>query len=240
MRLQFELNLEDWHVPEHLLAGMRDAHEEFGEESGKRIEFHDPAEFVRSGWVALVVKWNRFRGRPVLASYEVGVNESLFGRIEAGDYEQLEMAFNDAHPLFETLDAVPTAAVHAAGVHEREAAEGLQLVQVDVRARRTSPLPDWDEGLSLEGEALDDRGYGGPGYGRFAALVLLPARWPRGHPAAQGWRLSDMSVRCASCVPIMKSSPGFPVPGTGATDRRPGIGFGEMIPTRVPETFSRR
>ena len=170
VRLCFELNLEDWHVPEHLLAGMRDAHEEFEKESGEQIEFHGPAQFVRSGWVALVVKWNRFRGRPVLANYEVGVNESLFGRIEASDYEGLELAFNDAHPLFGTLDEVPTGPVHAVGGHGREAGEGSQLVRVDV-LRLKSPLPDWDEELILEGDALDYAGFGGPEYGRFAALV---------------------------------------------------------------------
>ena len=174
VRLRFGLNLEDWHVPERLLAGMRHAHEEFKEESGEQLEFRDPAEFVRSGWVALVVKWSRFRGRPVLASYEVGVNESLFGRIEASDYEGLELAFNDMHPLFEILHAVPTAAVHAAGGREREAEERSQLVRADVHARLKSPVPNWDEGLSLEGEALDCRGYGGPDYGRFVALVSCP------------------------------------------------------------------
>lgn len=41
-----------------------------------------PADFLlRSGWIEIAVTWSRPDAKPVLASYEVGINESLVGRI---------------------------------------------------------------------------------------------------------------------------------------------------------------
>ena len=54
---------------------------------------------VRSGCVELAVTWARLYEEPVLASYEVGVNDSLAGRIVwTGSFETgVNLEFNWAH-----------------------------------------------------------------------------------------------------------------------------------------------
>lgn len=83
VRLRFDLNLEDWTVPARLWEKMKRPNLEphLVDEYGKWIETHDPAMSVRSGWVELAITWKRLYEQPVLASFGVGVNDSLVGSI---------------------------------------------------------------------------------------------------------------------------------------------------------------
>ena len=101
VRLRFELNLEGWVVPrplhEKLLSEYYDEHEmEVDVDSTVGALAHQ----ATSGWVELEAE---LKGeQPVLASYEVGVNEARVGRVHAQHQAGLVLEFNPAHPLLET------------------------------------------------------------------------------------------------------------------------------------------
>lgn len=188
IRLRFELNLEDWTVPARLWARVKrpDIEPELADEYEEWIEAHDPAVSVRSGWVELTVAWPRLYEEPVLASYEVGVNDLLAGRIVwTGSLETgVNLEFNWAHPLFDPLrrhplsESRPTPS-HTAASHAREAldpsSDEWQLHSVGVYG--LTRLPDWGEplGFNVEDLATDrEHGISSPGSAnlpRFRALV---------------------------------------------------------------------
>jgi hypothetical protein len=136
--------------------------------------------------VELTVTWARLNEEPVLASYEVGVNDSLAGRIVWTDSlaSGANLEFNWAHPLFDPLrrhqssDSQP-APSHAAASHAREtldpSSHEWQLHRVELYG--LTRLPDWDELLGFNVEDLaTDREHGiespgSPNLPRFRALV---------------------------------------------------------------------
>ena len=163
IRLRFELNLEDWTVPARLWEKIQNEPiaPELAEEYGEWLETHDPATSVRSGWVQLSVArarpgaWTWRREEPVLASYEIGVNDSLAGRIvrtEAG----VNLEFNWAHPLFDPLRRLPSSESRP----EPSGATSLVRETPDRNTARPalrrvgvsgpSPLPDWHEPLDFD------------------------------------------------------------------------------------------
>ena len=138
------------------------------------------------GWVELAVTWARLYAEPVLASYEVGVNDSLAGRIVWTDSvaSGANLEFNWAHPLFDPLRRHQSsqsrpAPSHAAASHAREtldpSSDEWQVHRVELYG--LTRLPDWDELLSFNVEDLaTDREHGieSPGslnLPRFRALV---------------------------------------------------------------------
>ena len=166
VRLRFECNLENWEVPEPLVEKMA-RHE--GLEPGSADDFaawvHSQvtAESVRSGWVELAVQWNPWpEDEPVLASYEVGVNEALFGRVaRVGDSDtDFNLEFDWMHPLFDSLRPVrsPAGDGDEAAVQVRDAPEpGTDAWRLHrARVRGATPLPDWDRPLALRDDHLDD------------------------------------------------------------------------------------
>lgn len=180
IRLRFELNLDDWTVPTRLWEKIKNEpiEPELAEEYGEWIETHDPARSVRTGWVQLSVTWVRQSEQPVLHSYEVGVNDSLAGRIlwtEAG----VNLEFNWAHPLFDPLRRYPSSESRPAPsgttgrvdeTRDRSTA-GPALRRVGVYG--SSPLPDWDAPLGFDIEDLQ-LGIASPALAnlpRFGALV---------------------------------------------------------------------
>ncbi len=188
IRLRFELNLEDWTVPARLWAKMKrpDIEPEHADAYEEWIETHNPSMFVRSGWVELTVAWERLDEEPVLASYEVGVNDSLAGRIVWTDSLEtgVHLEFNWAHPLFDPLRRHPPsesrpAPSHAAASHARETldpnGDEWHLHRVEVYG--LTRLPDWDEPLGFNVEDLaNDREHdisspASPNLPRFRALV---------------------------------------------------------------------
>ena len=188
IRLRFELNLEEWTVPARLWAKMKrpDIEPEHADAYEEWIETHDPSVFVRSGWVELTVTWARLYEKPVLASYEVGVNDLLAGRIVWTDSLEtgVNLDFNWAHPLFDPLrrhtpsESRP-APSHTAASHARETldpnSDEWHLHRVEVYG--LTRLPDWGEplGFNVEDLATDcERGISSPGsrnLPRFRALV---------------------------------------------------------------------
>ena len=157
VRLRVELGLDGWKVPAPVLERMR-RWDDFADEW---VEADDPARVTRSAWVTLSVEWNGWKEKPVLASYELGVNESPFGRINSTrDFGgKVEVTFNRAHPLLDPFAGHAPAGSDAGAGQVREAADpGAEWSQSVGVPGQTTPLPDWDELLPLDLEALPDTG----------------------------------------------------------------------------------
>ena len=162
IRLRFELNIEDWTVPVRLWEKIKNEpiEPELAEEYGEWIETHDPARSVRSGWVQLsVARAQQWPAEPVLSSYEVGVNDSLAGRIvrtEAG----VHLEFNWGHPLFDPLrryssgKSRPASSGVVSLVRETPDRSTAGPVLYRVGVYGSPPLPDWDAPLGLDIEDL--------------------------------------------------------------------------------------
>ena len=158
VRLRFELNLEDWRIPQAL-----DEKIETFEGDADWSLF--AAERPSSGWIELHVKLKD--QQPVLVSYELGVNDVLVGRLLARQPTGVSLEFNPAHPILER-SLRPTIGV-APWVNRERAAESAQTDPRTDRAREAtgpnsgdwkqspmevfglfSPLPHWNEILLLD------------------------------------------------------------------------------------------
>ena len=181
VRLRFELNLEDWRVPEPLMQAVQGAlntgDPDGDEENRQRFDQHNPANTTRNGWVAFTAGWDRSSGTPALASYEVGVNGRLVGRIETDDYNDVKLAFNWRHPLFEPLVGAQPTAAQSAGRRVGETVDPdddeWQLVRATLGL--PTPVPDWETILDLDVDFRDDLDLegdiGGPRRSLFEAFV---------------------------------------------------------------------
>ena len=168
MRLRFELNLEEWRVPDTLRDKIDSPIEIEGIGDAGLAEL---SETVKTGWVELKV--DRRYGQPKLVSYEVGVNGTLVGRFHAADRAGVVLEFDPAHPLLNdafrpprpfvpTLDAPKsdTSAAHQGSNAERvreaagSTADDLQPRRVAVH-ELTTPLPYWQELLCLNERELE-------------------------------------------------------------------------------------
>ena len=156
VRLRFDLNLMDWETPTALVTMLR------SEYADTDFEVTELEAQVTSGWVELQAE---LRGdRPLVASYEVGVNETLVGRIRARHQESVILEFNPVHPLLvgghsgdisgdrdHSVDAVQRqATVRRMREVPGSKADSWQLSYADVFGL-TSALPHWGEVLSLIG-----------------------------------------------------------------------------------------
>ena len=168
VRLRFELNLEEWRVPDTLRDKIDSPIEIEGIGDAGLAEL---SETVKTGWVELKV--DRRYGQPKLVSYEVGVNGTLVGRFHAADRAGVVLEFDPAHPLLNdafrpprpfvpTLDAPKsdTSAAHQGSNAERvreaagSTADDLQPRRVAVH-ELTTPLPYWQELLCLNERELE-------------------------------------------------------------------------------------
>ena len=169
VRLRFELNLAGWQPSEWLLKNSKHVKEE---EDSERIESLDPVSSAESAWVALAVKWSRFDEKPVLASYEVGVNGSLFGRIQTDNFFDISLGLNPSHALIESVSqAEPEEAYGVREPHGVTVSTTNQpgLLDVAVHGGLKSPLPDWEEPLDLD--TSDLRWITAPGRAGFQTLA---------------------------------------------------------------------
>ena len=173
VRLRFELNLEGWVVPrplhEKLLSEYYDEHEmEVDVDSTVGALAHQ----ATSGWVELEAE---LKGeQPVLASYEVGVNEARVGRVHAHHQVGLALELNPAHPLLESALRPPPpdprppgpldengivvavkSDTHADRVWEAAGStiDSGQISRMAVRGL-ASPLPHWGELLFFDDRKL--------------------------------------------------------------------------------------
>ena len=161
IRLRFELNLQGWCVPRALDEKIVSWFDETASGSANDWLFPDSSAQARCGWVELKVASRR--DRPALASYEVGVDGAVVGRLHATDRAGIALEFNPAHPLLAgafrpprtfvaTLDRLEreTSPVYRDANAEplREAAASqikrLQRHRVAVYDL-TTPLPYWQE-----------------------------------------------------------------------------------------------
>ena len=166
VRLRFELGLQNWQVPSPLVERMvhhDEVEPELADEFGAWVHSQAKAESVRSGWLELVIGWDRFPARPVLVRYDVGVNEALFGRIApTGSFEdRWNLEFNWAHPLFDPLRPIPLEADQAPAAQVSETPDpktsGWRLHRATAYA--PTKLPVWERPLSLNFSTIyDDAG----------------------------------------------------------------------------------
>ena len=97
---------------------------------------------VDSGWVTFTVAWNKASERPEVASYEVGADGSLFGRLQ-DDGDGIVLNINPAHPLLHAEAGPPDPFARGGRPDE-------QVLHTVNCAGLTSPLPNWDEDLVLK------------------------------------------------------------------------------------------
>lgn len=165
IRLRFELNLEGWRVPEHLLeqaeALVSNRHDpDWRDWVRKRGE--DISKRTTSGWVELVVKQSGgLLPGPVIASYAVGVNDAAVGCIRARPRPGVrsDIEFNAEHPLLALgaadFELEPRPAPARAG-RVRETADPQGDHWTRRRASVLSPTPpDWNELLDPAGADLN-------------------------------------------------------------------------------------
>ena len=143
VRLRVDLSLEGWQVPAPVREKMRHS----GEFADEWPEEDDPARLIRSGWVTLAVAWNGWKEKPMLASYQIGVNESPIGRIvQSPDLrEEVNLEFNRGHPLFDRHGRGASASSSAGTGQVREAADPGAERSLDGSiplSGQTTPLPD--------------------------------------------------------------------------------------------------
>ena len=114
------------------------------------VEFMEPEAadpdsiypLVDSGWVMFTVAWNKASERPEVASYEVGADGSLFGRLQ-DDGDGIVLNINPAHPLLHAEAGPPDPFARGGRPDE-------QVLHTVNCAGLTSPLPNWDEDLVLK------------------------------------------------------------------------------------------
>lgn len=101
VRLRFELNLEGWEVPDVLRDTLVAQYFLYDFE----LSPDDVALEAKSGWVELRIALSS--ERPILASYEVGVNEAFVGRLHAREQADVVLEFDPSHPLLEQVKRNP-------------------------------------------------------------------------------------------------------------------------------------
>ena len=160
IRLRFELNLQEWRVPEPVWDAMiKQAHDPFAMDEPEWQEWLEPLnppQNLRSCWVTLEINASGMASTPVLASYEVGVNDVLIGRIRASDFGAPRLALNWSHSLFGTFrpdvqDRSPATANRVAESSNQQTGT-WQLLTAPLSSGQQTSLPDWNAVLSLSSE----------------------------------------------------------------------------------------
>ena len=182
VRLRFDLNLEDWRIPQGLdekLASPLDPRG--GNADGSMFQ---GSERPSSGWIELQAKLTDDE-QPVLSSYELGVNDACVGRLLPRQPTGVSLEFDPTHPLLERSlrpppsedwnlpkrsAEAPKTNKRANRVREATAADGggRKESRMEVLGLFT-PLPHWNE-IPL----LDDHGQsadGGYDLDEFTAVV---------------------------------------------------------------------
>lgn len=171
VRLRFELDLEDWSIPQGLDEKLASPLDAMGGNADSSV--FQGSERPGSGWIELQAKLGDDE-QPALSSYELGVNGARVGRLHARQPTGVSLEFSRTHPMLErTLGPRPVASWVDP---ERAAKPALTDTRAD-RAREAtgtegggwnesrmevlglfSPLPHWNEILFLDdhGRSNDD------------------------------------------------------------------------------------
>ena len=182
VRLRFDLNLEDWRIPQGLDEKLESPLDAMGGNADWSL-FHG-SERPSSGWIELQAKLTDDE-QPVLSSYELGVNDARVGRLLPRQPTGVSLEFDPTHPLLKrslqprrVVDSnipkgsadVPKTGRRANRVREATGADGggWKKSRMEVLGLFT-PLPHWNE-IPL----LDDHGQsaaGGYDLDEFMAMV---------------------------------------------------------------------
>ena len=167
VRLRFDLNLEDWRIPQ----GLDEKMETF-EGNADWSVFHG-SERPGSGWIELQAKLTDDE-QPVLWSYELGVHDARVGRLLPRQPTGVSLEFDPTHPMLErNLRPRPV----ARSVNPERAARSAPTDTRAVRLREAtgadgggwkhscmevlglfSPLPHWNEILLLHDHGQSEAG----------------------------------------------------------------------------------
>ena len=182
VRLRFELNLEDWRIPQGLDEKIESPLGVMGGNADWSL-FHG-FERPSSGWIELQARLTDDQ-QPVLSSYELGVNDARVGRLLRRQPTGVSLEFDPAHPLlerslrprrvvdcniFEGTTEVPEADRRASRVRESTGADGggWKESRMEVLGLFT-PLPHWNEIPLLDDHGQSDAG--GYDLDEFTAMV---------------------------------------------------------------------
>lgn len=154
IRLRFELDLQDWKVPEPVWTAMNErAHDPYDTVYRAWLDDNDPANAVRSGWVTLAISQTSAVGQPAITNYEVGINDVLVGRTFTSDPGRPALALNRNHPLLDRFDLDATWSPHVVAGHVAESADSQpadwQLLTAPMAGGRQTLLPNWDSTIRL-------------------------------------------------------------------------------------------
>ena len=169
VRLRFELNLEDWRIPQGLNEKLETPLSAMGGNADWSL-FHG-SERPSSGWIELQARLTDDE-QPVLSSYELRVNDARVGRLLPRHPTGVSLEFDPTHPMLErSLRPRPV----APWVNLEQTTESAQTDTRADRAREApgangggwkqasmevlglfTPLPHWNEILFLDDHRQSD------------------------------------------------------------------------------------
>ena len=172
VRLRFELNLEDWCIPQGLDEKLASPLDAMGGNADWSL-FH---EYTRPscGWIELQAELGQDE-QPVLSSYELSVDDARVGRLHARHPTGVSLEFDPTHPMLKRslrprgvarwvnpertagsgqTDTCTNRVREATGAD----ADGWEQSSMEVLGLFT-PLPHWNEILFLDDHGRTDAGY---------------------------------------------------------------------------------
>lgn len=141
IRLRFDLDLTNDDLPEYLPRTTEGKVPGYIDELIEAVGH--TSRRVKSGWVQITVSWSESLLKPVIDSYEVGINGEILARIAATkDARQISLAYlNWKNPGFADDDVE---------MERREDDENENQVNYNLNGLK-SALPQWGEPLHIEG-----------------------------------------------------------------------------------------
>ena len=169
VRLRFELNLEDWSIPQGLDDKLASPLDPLGGNADGSV--FQGSERPSSGWIELQAKLGNDE-QPALSSYELGVNDARVGRLHARQPTGVALEFSPTHPMLErTLRPRPVAPrvdperaakpapadTRADRAREATGADGSGWKESHMEVLGLfAPLPHWNEILLLDDHGRSD------------------------------------------------------------------------------------
>lgn len=87
--IRFDLDLTEIDLSDYILDSEIESRSEISDWENRAMEL---VSKVNSGWVKIVIAWNKWLDRPIVKFYEVGLNNHIFAKIVADDeYRQFEL-----------------------------------------------------------------------------------------------------------------------------------------------------
>ena len=150
LRVRFDLNLRALEIRGPLWDSIVNSLDYKQGETATRLR--ETLQELTSGWVTLRVAAGL--QTPTVASYEVGVNNVLVGRILGGAGNRRALDVNLAHPLLNPHLYASRSPIDLPPRRNPVPADGWRLRTVTVR-HLASTLPDWEQALDVDDLGLD-------------------------------------------------------------------------------------